>query len=82
MQKLNTRSQKIKLVKKLKKQKTSQQLSSSYLIMLSPFFLFFFQGRSAIKQVGIFFQQVKGPKALFLHHSRYCDSQVLITKLG
>ena len=40
MQKLNTRSQKIKFVKKLKKQTTSQQLSSSYLIMLSPFFFF------------------------------------------
>ena len=38
------RSQKIKLVKKLKNLKTSQQLNSSYLIMLSPFLFFFFSG--------------------------------------
>ena len=47
-------------------------------------FCVFFFGVGALlnTEVGMFFQQVKGPKALFLYHSRYCDSHVLITKLG
>ena len=27
-------------------------------------------------------QQIEGPKALFLHNSRYCDSRVSFKKLG
>ena len=27
-------------------------------------------------------QQIEGPKALFLHNSRYCDSRVAFKKLG